>query len=343
MGSIVTKAAFLPPTPPNRVESPDLVFIETRSKFAIPVLHIRYKRNQNTHTTTPRFTLIYSHGNAEDLGSIQDWMYQLSRKLHIDIIAYDYVGYGLSHSLNKPATHDTSSSPSGLSHSTEDKNAQLFPSEQYCYESIDAVYNYALSQGITKDRLIVMGRSLGSGPTTDIASRKEVRAVVLQSPLLSAVRVVMKTLITLPIDIFANCDKIHKVKCPVFIMHGHVDNVVPFENGKKLYALVPDKYAYQPWWIEGASHNDIENKFYHEYLKRLRDYLIALEFEATPRRPIPEKDLQELWQNQQNNNNSNQQTNGHSPQSNGQNGFVEVSSPPVDDPHPTKARQMVDS
>jgi hypothetical protein len=65
-----------------------------------------------------------------------------------------------------------------------------------------------------------MGRSLGTGPTVDFASKNNVRAVILQSPLLSAIRVVVKTYFTLPIDIFASIDKIHKVKAPVLIIHG---------------------------------------------------------------------------------------------------------------------------
>ncbi len=49
-----------------------------------------------------------------------------------------------------------------------------------------------------------MGRSLGTGPTTDLASREPVGGVILQSPLLSAIRVVMDTKVTLPVDIFVN-------------------------------------------------------------------------------------------------------------------------------------------
>ena len=77
-----------------------------------------------------------------------------------------------------------------------------------------------------------MGRCLGTGPSTDLASRNPVRGLILQSPIMSAIRVVMKSWTTLPFDIFANCDKIHKVNSPVFIMHGKLDNVVPFEHGR---------------------------------------------------------------------------------------------------------------
>lgn len=65
-----------------------------------------------------------------------------------------------------------------------------------------------------------MGRSLGTGPTVEFASKNNVRATILQSPLLSAIRVVVNTRVTLPIDIFASINKIHKVKAPVLVIHG---------------------------------------------------------------------------------------------------------------------------
>lgn len=41
-------------------------------------------------------TLLYSHGNAEDLNSSYSWMRRLSRDLNVNVIGYDYTGYALS-------------------------------------------------------------------------------------------------------------------------------------------------------------------------------------------------------------------------------------------------------
>jgi hypothetical protein len=86
-----------------------------------------------------------------------------------------------------------------------------------------------------------MGRSLGTGPTSDIAADSDypVGACILQSPFLSAVRVVKHTPFTLPIDIFATQDKIHKIKAPLFIMHGTEDEVINFQHGEVSFGFVP--------------------------------------------------------------------------------------------------------
>jgi len=41
-------------------------------------------------------TFLFSHGNAEDLGMIYDWFQDLGRLLHVNVMCYDYTGYGKS-------------------------------------------------------------------------------------------------------------------------------------------------------------------------------------------------------------------------------------------------------
>ena len=41
-------------------------------------------------------TILFSHGNAEDLGMIYDWFVQLSMELNVNVFSYDYAGYGQS-------------------------------------------------------------------------------------------------------------------------------------------------------------------------------------------------------------------------------------------------------
>lgn len=53
-------------------------------------------------------TFLYSHGNAEDLNSSYSWMRRLSRELNVNVIGYDYTGYGLS-----TGKHVVGSSPFG--------------------------------------------------------------------------------------------------------------------------------------------------------------------------------------------------------------------------------------
>ena len=62
------------------------------------------------------------------------------------------------------------------------------------------------------------------------------------------------------------------VDCPVFIIHGSDDKIVPFEHGQILHDLAPNKFP--PYWVEGRGHNDLcegdfgWSKFYeHKVLK----------------------------------------------------------------------------
>jgi len=242
------------------VKQTNLIFLSTRSQHQIPVIHVKQEQS--------KYTLVFSHGNAEDVGAIEHWLYRLSNYLKVSIVVYDYPGYGLS-------TWSTS------------REEKLEPSEQLCYEACDAVYKYLVTQGVKPaDSLIAYGRSLGTGVTVDIASRKPFRGVILQSPFRSAVRVVSNTFVTLPLDIFVSQDKIRKVYAPIYIFHGKSDTVINYQHAIYLYELLNKKYAYQPWWIDGAGHNDIESVHLTEYLKHVSNFLQALDVEKFPTKPV---------------------------------------------------------
>ena len=77
----------------------------------IPALHIRHpdpygvRRNSSSGSSSPRpstipsnnrYTLLYSHGNAEDIGLLAKFLTDISKLLQVDILVYDYSGYGVS-------------------------------------------------------------------------------------------------------------------------------------------------------------------------------------------------------------------------------------------------------
>merc|ERR1719399_471070 len=109
--------------------------------------------------------------------------------------------------------------------------SQGTPSEENCYLCIDAAYAYLLRQSVDAKRIVAFGRSIGSGPTVDLVSRHpEIRGMVLQSPIESGGRAVFgKGVSTVGyfFDIFRSYEKVGKIKVPVFVMHGTVDEVVP--------------------------------------------------------------------------------------------------------------------
>lgn len=165
----------------------------------------------------------------------------------MDIFGYDYSGYGDS---------------SGL------------PSEEDIYADIDAAYHYLVQDlALPEDSIFLCGQSIGSVPTLDLASRRDVGGVILHSALKSGLSIIHDVKWTYWFDVFKNVEKIQDVKAPVFIIHGTHDVEVPFEHGAALFDACPPELAYEPWWVKDAGHNDIEILHRQLYFSRLLNFI----------------------------------------------------------------------
>ena len=74
---------------------------------------------------------------------------------------------------------------------------------------------------------------MGGGIAVDSASRQPVAGLILES-FITAFRVVASFAIV-PFDMFRNIDKIKSVHCPVLVIHGKADEIIPFQHGQKLF------------------------------------------------------------------------------------------------------------
>mmetsp|Transcript_104659 Transcript_104659/g.293308 ORF Transcript_104659/g.293308 Transcript_104659/m.293308 type:complete len:268 (+) Transcript_104659:92-895(+) len=246
MGAAVQTLAFPVPDKDRSAavlqERPDLIDLYTAKQDRILAVHIR-----RGAAGTDRVVL-YSHGNAEDLGQRLAYLDQLSRVCAADVLAYEYCGYGTSEGV---------------------------ASEENCLLAIDAAYSYLLKH-FTPNRIVAFGRSIGSGPTIDLAMRHpEIRGVVLQSPMESCGRAVLGKLASwlgYHIDIFRNYEKIGDVACPVLVMHGMVDEIVPWESGVAIHDAC--QKPVEPLWVEDRGHNDMPNDI---CLRRVREFLDELD------------------------------------------------------------------
>lgn len=234
MGCVVSEVvhccAFMPPPRDlgylELLVRDDALLVTTERKDRTSVVHIRRKGAKNT--------ILYSHGNADNIGMILRELEEMADRLASDVLAYDYAGYGMS--------------------SGED------PSEDGCYTAIDCAYQYLLQCGVQPSTIVAFGESLGTGPTVDLVSRHpEVGGMVLLMPLESALRTAScgKELSRwfYRQDLFRSYEKIDKVKCPVLIMHGTDDVVVPKESGEAL--LKGCQHPAEPLFIEGHGHHDM--------------------------------------------------------------------------------------
>jgi pimeloyl-ACP methyl ester carboxylesterase len=200
------------------------------------------------------WTILYSHGNAEDLQHSAPTFYELAATLRVNLVVYDYSGYGAS---------DGS------------------PSEATAYSNVQTVLKWLIKEkGIPKKYIILFGRSLGSGPTIELASKHtDLAGLILQSPLRSAISTqisgwALKMLSGL--DIFRNQDKVKYItNYPVFIIHGDRDEVVPFAHGQYLFKELQqvNKLLWEPWWVKGCGHNDIEYRKEFEFKRRLKQFV----------------------------------------------------------------------
>uniref|UniRef100_A0A5B7B7I3 Putative alpha/beta hydrolase domain-containing protein 17B n=1 Tax=Davidia involucrata TaxID=16924 RepID=A0A5B7B7I3_DAVIN len=256
--SIAAKFAFFPPSPPSYTLIADdscggrLYIPEVPRRDGVDVLKLRTRRSNEivaVHVKHPKAsaTLLYSHGNAADLGQMFELFVELSLRLRINLMGYDYSGYGQS--TGKPTECNT-------------------------YADIDAVYKCLKEQyGVKDEQLIVYGQSVGSGPTIDLASRvTNLRGVVLHSPILSGLRVLHPVKRTYWFDIYKNIDKIGMVNCPVLVIHGTADEVVDWSHGKQLWELCKEKY--EPLWLSGGGHCNLE--LYPEFIKHLKKFVLTL-------------------------------------------------------------------
>lgn len=173
------------------------------------------------------YTILFSHGNAEDLVTAYPFLHML-RQMGFNVLAYDYPGYG------KSTGH---------------------PNERRVYAAITACFGHLTKTlKIPTDKIVLFGRSLGTAPTLYIAKNQSVHCVILESPFLSAYRVLTRVGI-FPFDKYQNVRYIKSVRSPILIIQGTIDDVIPFSHGQRLFEIAkPPKTHY---WVKDAKHNDL--------------------------------------------------------------------------------------
>src|SRR5919199_1865530 len=223
------------PQPSSYQDTKEILKLRTADQIQLSAVYL-----PNPAST---YTILYTHGNAEDLGDIRPVLEKL-RDIGFSVFAYDYRGYGTS---------------------------QGNPSERNAYRDIDTAYNYLTQQlRVPTRRIIAYGRSVGAGSAVDLASHKSLAGLVVESAFTSAFRVVIPIPI-LPFDKFRNINKIKKVNCPVLVMHGKADEVISFQHGQKLFAAVSEPKL--SLWVDEAGHNDLMWAAGEQYAATLRKFV----------------------------------------------------------------------
>lgn len=193
-----------------------------------------------------RPTLLYFYGNAMCARFALD-EFQEYRRLGLNVMIPDYVGFGMS---------------SGQ------------PSEAGCYATAEATYTYLGSRAdIDSHKIVVLGRSLGSGVAVDLASRKPVAALMTLSAYSSLADMAHELYPYLPVSLFLkhrfdSQSKIGKVHCPILVAHGKNDDIISFRHSQRLASAA--KAPVTQVYLEHFGHNDF---FGPETIQVLRDFL----------------------------------------------------------------------
>ena len=161
--------------------------------------------------------LIVSHGNGGNIGYRVEMGEFLREELRVNIFLYDYRGYGQSEGS---------------------------PSEEGTYSDIQAAYQTARARGFLPESIYLMGQSLGTGVSVDLASRETIGGMILEAPFTSA-GATLRHHFRIPIDwliqtSYDSLAKIERINAPLAVVHARGDPVVPYALGNALFEAAPE-------------------------------------------------------------------------------------------------------
>ncbi len=167
-------------------------------------------------------TILYFHGNA---GSLENRIHKLNHFKNLDINFLIIAWRGFSGNEGKP-------------------------SEKGLYEDGESAVKWLLNKGIEEKNIILYGESLGTGIATHISQNKNFAGVILETPFTSMADVAKTFYPYIPVslvlkDKFENKKKMKNISSPILVMHGELDQIVPFRMGEKIYKIAnTPKYSY---------------------------------------------------------------------------------------------------
>ena len=210
------------------------IFLKTRDGLKINAWFVPAKESYAT-----KHTILFSHGNG---GNISHRISKIAilNQLGLNVFIYDYRGYGKSEGR---------------------------PSEAGIYLDAQAAYNYLTKEkGVSADKIIGYGESLGCAVTVDLASRVKLKALILEGAFSRAKDMAGEIFPLFPSFLFHSkfdsLTKIRAITIPKLFIHSSNDEIVPIQLCRKLYDAAPAPKFFTT--LEGG-HNtsflDCESKF----------------------------------------------------------------------------------
>lgn len=189
----------------------------------------------------PQGVVFFLHGNA---GNLRSWFVNADfyRRANHDLVMLDYRGYG--------------------------KSSGRIESEAQLHADVQAVWEQVAPRYRGK-RVVVYGRSLGTGLAAALASRIAPDLTVLASPYLSMQALAAQYYPWVPAALLRyplRTDQwVAQVRSPLLLLHGERDELIPVAHSHALAKLHRDARLVV---VEGAGHNDLHD--FEHYLGALR-------------------------------------------------------------------------
>lgn len=192
----------------------------------------------------PKGIVLYLKGNSRSLKGWGKFAIDFTRH-GFDVLMIDYRGFGKSTGIR-----------------TEEGIKRDL---QYAYDE--------LKKQVDEKYIVLYGRSLGSGFATKLASKNNPRMLILDAPYYSMSRIAKKYLPIMPMSLLLRFPIrtykwIQYVKCPIKIIHGTNDKLIPFKTSIKLSKINAQRTRLYPI-IDGGHNNMHTFPQYHRYLEEI--------------------------------------------------------------------------
>ncbi len=159
-----------------------------------------------------RAVVLFCHGNGGNISHRLQKIMILNR-LNLDVLIFDYRGYGKSKGR---------------------------PSENGLYLDAEAVYDYLLNEKkVHPQKIVGYGESLGGAVIAELALRREFGSIIMESSFTSVADMAKTVAPFIPGFVFKSrfdtLSKIKNIGYPKLILHSANDEIIPFEQGRRLF------------------------------------------------------------------------------------------------------------
>jgi hypothetical protein len=192
--------------------------------------------------------VLYLHGNAGNIAGRAGLLGDFVRGTGARVLMVGYSGYGGSAGT---------------------------PSEEAVVADGIAAYDHLRASGVPASRIVLYGESIGGAVAAAVAEKRECAGVVFQSTFASVSSMALQVYPWMPLAAvltrgsFPNMDRVQRISCPMLVVHGDRDEVIPFMQGKALHRAAAPRADFLV--IPGARHNDLMEVGGAEYLRGLGD------------------------------------------------------------------------